>query len=109
MKRVIWVGSAKKDLQQCFSRMAQREAGYQIYRLQEGSDPKDWKPLHGVGPGIREIRIHAENEYRIIYVAQFEEALYILHSFVKKTQKTSQRDLELARERLNQVLKGGRI
>ncbi|MDA8150137.1 MAG: type II toxin-antitoxin system RelE/ParE family toxin [Leptospirillum sp.] len=89
--------------------MAQREAGHQIYRLQEGFDPKDWKPLHGVGPGIREIRIHAENEYRIIYVAQFEEALYILHSFVKKTQKTSQRDLELARERLNQVLKGGRI
>ena len=109
MKRVIWVGSAKKDLQQHFSRMAQREAGHQIYRLQEGFDPKDWKPLHGVGPSVREIRIHAENEYRIIYVAQFEEALYILHSFVKKTQKTSQRDLELARERLNQVLKGGRI
>ncbi len=109
MKRVIWIGSAKKDLQQHFSRMAQREAGHQIHRLQEGFDPKDWKPLHGVGPGIREIRIHAENEYRIIYVAQFEEALYILHSFVKKTQKTSQRDLELARERLNEVLKGRRI
>ena len=62
----------------------------------------------GLAP-VCEIRIHAENEYRIIYVAQFEEALYILHSFVKKTQKTSQRDLELARERLNQVLKGGRI
>ncbi len=66
MKRVIWIGSAKKDLQQHFSRMAQREAGHQIHRLQEGFDPKDWKPLHGVGPGIREIRIHAENEYRII-------------------------------------------
>ena len=51
MKRVIWIGSAKKDLQQHFSRMAQRGAGYQNYRLQEGFDPKDWKPLHGVGPG----------------------------------------------------------
>ncbi|MCL5954135.1 MAG: type II toxin-antitoxin system RelE/ParE family toxin [Nitrospirae bacterium] len=85
--------------------MAQREAGHQIHRLQEGFDPKDWKPLHGVGSGVRETRIHAENEYRIIYVAQFEEALYILHSFVKKTQKTLQRDLELARERLTIVLK----
>jgi len=108
MKRVIWIGSAKKDLQQQFSKMARKEAGYQIYRLQEGFDPKDWKPLHGMGPGVREIRIHAENEYRIIYVAQLEEALYILHSFVKKTQKTPQRDLELARERLNLVLKEGR-
>ncbi len=109
MKRVIWIGSAKKDLRQQFSRMARKEAGYQIYRLQEGCDPKDWKLLRGIGPGVREIRIHAENEYRIIYVAQFEEALYILHSFVKKTQRTSQRDLELARERLNQVLKERRI
>jgi len=67
MKRVIWIGSAKKDLQQQFSKMARKEAGYQIYRLQEGFDPKDWKPLHGMGPGVREIRIHAENEYRIIY------------------------------------------
>jgi phage-related protein len=73
MKRLIWIGSAKKDLQQYFSRMAQKEAGYQIYRLQEGYDPKDLKPLHGVGPGVREIRIHAEIEYRIIYVVQFEE------------------------------------
>ena len=89
--------------------MAQREAGHQIYRLQEGFDPKDGKPLHGVGPGVREIRIHAENEYRIIYVAQFEEALYVLHSFVKKTQKTPQKDLELARERFNQILKERRI
>ena len=101
MKRVIRIGSAKKDLQQHFSRMAQREAGHQIYRLQEGFDPKDGKPLHGVGPGVREIRIHAENEYRVIYVAQFEESF--------ESQKTPQRDLELARERLNIVLKERRI
>ena len=50
MKRVILIGSAKKDIQQHFSRMAQREAGHQIYRLQEGLKPKDWKPLPGVAP-----------------------------------------------------------
>ncbi|MDO8369652.1 MAG: type II toxin-antitoxin system RelE/ParE family toxin [Candidatus Nitrotoga sp.] len=49
-----------------------------------------------VGPGVAEIRIHAENEYRIIYIAKFEEAVYVLHGFTKKTQQTSKRDIDLA-------------
>ena len=105
MKSVAWVGSAKKDLQQNFSSEARKEAGYQIYRIQMGLDPKDWKPMPGVGPGVREIRIHVENEYRILYVAGFEDALFILHAFVKKTQKTSRRDLELAKERFGLIMK----
>lgn len=105
MKSVVWVGSAKKDLQQNFSSEARKEAGYQIYRIQTGLDPKDWKPVIGVGLGVREIRIHVENEYRILYVAGFEDALFILHAFVKKTQKTSRRDLELAKERLALIMK----
>lgn len=105
MKSVAWVGSARKDLQENFSSEARKEAGYQIYRIQMGSDPKDWKPMLGIGPGVREIRIHMENEYRILYIAGFEDALYILHAFVKKTQKTSRRDLELAKERFGLVMK----
>lgn len=105
MKSVVWVGSAKKDLQQNFSSEARKEAGYQIYRIQMGWEPKDWKPVIGVGPGVREIRIHVENEYRILYVAGSEDAIFILHAFVKKTQKTSRRDLELAKERLALIMK----
>ena len=59
----------------------------------------------GVGPGVQEIRIHVENEYRILYVAGFEDALFILHAFVKKTQKASRRDLELAKERFVLIIK----
>ena len=70
-----------------------------------GLDPKDWKPMPGVGPGVREIRIHVENEYRILYIAGFEDALFILHAFEKKTQKTSRRDLELAKERFGLIMK----
>ena len=105
MKSVAWVGSARKDLQQNFSSEARKEAGYQIYRIQMGSDPKDGKFLPGVGPDVREIRIPVENEYRILYVAGVEDALFILHAFVKKTQKTSRRDLELAKERFGLVMK----
>ncbi len=105
MKSVVWVGSAKKDLQQNFSSEARKEAGYQIYRIQMGMDAKDWKPMLGVGPGVQEIRIHVENEYRILYIAGFGDALFILHAFVKKTQKTSRRDLELAKERFGLILK----
>ena len=71
MKAIVWIGSSKKDLQHVFTGSARKEAGYQIDRIQRGVDPKDWKPLSGVGPGIREIRIYAESDYRILYVAGF--------------------------------------
>ena len=61
--------------------------------------------MPGIGPGVREIRIHGENEYRILYIAGFEDALFILHAFVKETQKTSRRDHELAKERFGLIMK----
>ncbi len=57
-----------------------------------------------VGPGVREIRVHAENEYRVLYVAKFAEAVYVLHAFVKKTQQTAMRDIDLAADRYRQLL-----
>ena len=105
MKSVAWVGTARKDLQQNFSSEARKEAGYQIYRIQMGLDPKDWKRMPEIGPGVREIRIHAGNEYRVLYVTGFEDALFVLHAFVKKTQKTSRRDIELAKERFCLIMK----
>lgn len=66
--------------------------------------PADWKPLPTVGSGVNEIRIHTDLEHRVIYVAKFEEAIYVLHAFEKKSQQTRDADLNLARERLRQVL-----
>lgn len=54
--------------------------------------------------GVREIRVHAENEYRVFYVAKFAEAVYVLHAFVKKTQQTAKRDIDLAAERYRRLL-----
>lgn len=57
-----------------------------------------------VGHGVREIRVHTENEYRVFYVAKFAEAVYVLHAFVKKTQQTAKRDIDLAAERYRRLL-----
>jgi len=65
--------------------------------------PTDWKPMPSVGPGVNEVRVHTGLEHRVLYVAKFEEAVYVLHAFEKKVQKTRDADLTLARERLKQL------
>jgi phage-related protein len=55
-------------------------------------------------PGVQEIRVHAGNEYRVMYVAKFEEAVYVLHAFEKKTQRTPKQDLDLAGDRFRDLV-----
>lgn len=102
MKSLRFVGSSLDDLRH-FPAAARRQAGFELDALQRGLDPADWKPMKAVGPGVREIRIHVQGEWRIIYVASFAEAVYVLHSFGKKTQKTRQADIELAAARYRQI------
>ena len=83
--------------------MAKREAGHQLDRVQHGLNPTDWKPVKSVGPGVREIRIQHEGQYRVIYVASFEETIYVLHAFQKKSRKTSRQDLDTAKRALREV------
>ncbi|QDQ41181.1 type II toxin-antitoxin system RelE/ParE family toxin (plasmid) [Legionella geestiana] len=102
MKKIIWLGSSHGDLL-AFPEDARKIAGYNLDKVQRGEDPTDWKPMPSVGRGVKEIRIHCANEYRVIYLAQRDEGVYVLHSFVKKTQETSIRDLELAKKRFSQI------
>ena len=81
--------------------MARAAAGFQLSEVQRGEDPKDWKPMKTIGPGVREIRIReARGAFRVIYVSSIDAAILVLHAFQKKTQNTSQADLDLARARL---------
>ncbi|WP_231940917.1 type II toxin-antitoxin system RelE/ParE family toxin [Acidihalobacter aeolianus] len=85
---------------------ARREAGHQIDQVQNGRDPDDWKPMPAVGKGVREIRVRdATGAFRVIYVAKLADAVYVLHCFQKKTQKTAKSDLELAGQRYRDLLK----
>jgi len=103
MKPLVWLGSSHDDIRR-FPEEARQEAGHQLDRVQHGLAPSDWSPMPSVGPGVREIRVHAESEYRAIYLATFTEAAYVLHTFTKKTQQTAKRDIDLARRRLGQLL-----
>lgn len=103
MKDAVFVGTALEDLR-AFPEAARREAGYQIDLVQQGCDPTDWKPVKRAGVGIREIRIHEEGDYRVLYAARFREAVYILHAFRKKTPKTPRKDIDLARGRYQAVI-----
>lgn len=99
MKRVRFVGSAKDDLS-AFPKPARVRAGHELFMVQVGRDPDDWKPMTSVGPGACEIRVRdAAGAFRVIYVARFEDAVYVLHAFQKKSEKTSQADVRLARRR----------
>jgi phage-related protein len=104
MKPLRWVGSALVDLRG-FPADARRLGGHSLHLVQLGLEAKDWKPMPGVGPGAYEIRIQTEREHRIFYVAKFEEAVYALHCFEKKTRHTPIRDLEVGRERYRTLLR----
>jgi len=89
-----------------FPATARREAGFELDKVQTGFDPTDWKPMNTVGQGVREIRIRdRDGAFRVIYVAKFESAVYVLHCFQKKTQATSKADLDLAESRYRDLVK----
>ena len=102
LKPLAWLGSALDDLK-AFPEDARQRAGFQLFRLQQGLDPTDWKPMPSVGAGVREIRIQTGRAFRILYVAKFAEAVYVLHAFEKKSQKTAARDVALAEQRLAEL------
>lgn len=105
MKRIFWQGSAKADLK-LFPAAIMDNAGYQLFRVQCGLDPDDWKPMPSIGIGVKEIRLRdASGAYRVVYIATRPQGVYVLHCFQKKSQKTNSRDLQLAIQRLRSILR----
>jgi phage-related protein len=103
-KPLEFCGTALADLRE-FPVQVRQEAGRQLLRVQFGLDPYDWKPMNPVGRGAREIRLHdASGAFRVIYVAQIREAIYVLHCFHKKSEKTTFVDLSLAARRYRDAL-----
>ncbi|MBA1148222.1 type II toxin-antitoxin system RelE/ParE family toxin [Ectothiorhodospiraceae bacterium WFHF3C12] len=93
------------DVIRAFPDSARQQVGYQLDRVQRGLQPDDFKPMRSVGQGVEEIRIREEgNAYRVIYIARLEDAVHVLHAFEKKARETAQRDLDLAKRRLKQLL-----
>lgn len=103
-KPIVFMARSHRAIKK-FSRAARKDAGVELRRVQQGEEPTDWKPLSSIGPGGREIRVHKPFEHRVIYIAHFQEAVYVLHAFSKKTAKTSHADVTLARVKYAEVKK----
>ena len=106
MKPVQFLGNSLKCLRE-FPSDARQDAGRQIDRVQRGMQPDDFKPVPSIGKGVEEIRVWDESgTFRVIYSARLADAVYVLHAFQKKTQTTSKSDIELAKSRFAQLLRG---
>lgn len=103
-KPLYWLGSSLVDLRG-FPDAVRRAVGYELGQVQQGLMPSDWKPMTTVGVGVYEIRLHTGTEHRVFYVAKFEEGIYVLHAFEKRTRQTPQSEIVLARRRLADVLR----
>ena len=103
MKLTRFLGSAREDLA-AFPEAARRSAGCELFMVQVGREPSDFKPMPSVGSGAYEIRVRDEaGAFRVIYVAKFEHAVYVLHAFQKNTRKTRQADIDLASARYRMI------
>ena len=104
-KPIRFAGSSLDDLR-AFPDGLRRNCGFQLRKVQRGEEPDDWKPMAIVGPGACEIRVHGDaGEGRVIYIARFSAVIAVLHVFIKKTRKTSARDLKLAMVRYKMLRK----
>jgi len=106
MKPVRFLGDSLKRLRE-FPEVAKQDTGYQLDKVQKGQQPDDFKPMPSIGKGVEEIRVRDETGiYRTIYSARLTDAVYVLHVFQKKTQATSKSDIDIAKERYTELMRG---
>jgi phage-related protein len=103
MKPVAWLGDSRLRLRE-FPDDTRRVAGHELALVQAGREPSRWKPMPAVGLGVSELRVSTGDAFRVIYVAKFAEAVYVLHAFQKKSRRTAQPDIELARRRYRAMI-----
>jgi phage-related protein len=103
MKPIEWLGDSLECIRR-FPDTARRASGHQLELVQAGEDPSDFKHMPSVGLGVQEIRVRIGGAFRILYVAKFSEAIYVLHAFQKKSRQTDKSDIELARQRFKALI-----
>ena len=104
MKPIIWIGSSRRDLRE-MPQQVRRNIGQALYAAQQRVTDPAAKPLKGFG-GARVMEIverYRTDAYRAVYTAHFDNAVYVLHVFQKKSKsgiKTPKQEIELIRRRL---------
>ena len=106
-KPLYWCGSSYKDYL-TFPAAVQDDGGYQLDRIQQGLDPLDFAPAPAIGAGVYKIRVRDGGDtYRVLYLANFDEAVYVLHCYKKKSTQgiaTPRKDVIRAKRRYKNVI-----
>jgi phage-related protein len=104
MKPIRFVGDALAELR-AFPQAVRQDTGYQLHRVQAGDQPADFKPMPTIGKGVEELRVRdATGAWRVIYTARLSDAVYVLHAFQKKSQRTARANIEVAQKRFKQMM-----
>lgn len=100
---IAWIGSTLEDIK-AFPDSIKRELGHDLDLVQQGLEPRDFKPMQNLGAGILEIRVKDRNGiFRLVYVAKFTDTIYCLHAFQKKTQQTAKHDRDVIKARYKAI------
>ena len=103
IRKLNWLGDTK-EIVRAFPESARLTIGHDLYLIEQSEQPNNWKPMTTVGRGVRELRAKdSGNIFRTIYVVKKTTGIWILHAFAKKSQKTAQKDINLAKQRLKEV------
>lgn len=106
-KKLVWVGSSKKDLLDMPDDVKD-VFGYALHLAQEGGRHPDAKPMQGFGgAGVLEVvEDFVGDTYRAVYTVKFGNAVYVLHCFQKKSKsgrQTPKEDMDLIRARFKRA------
>ena len=104
LKPLEWIGSSKKDLKALPDDVVD-VFGYALFLAQAGGKHDQAKPLRGFGSAdvLEVIEDFRGDTYRAVYTVRFEERVFVLHVFQKKSKTgiaTPKRDMDLIRDRL---------
>ena len=104
VQAIVWTCSLFDDVRS-LPEDIRKTAGFQLHRLQAGLEVADWKPMPEIGRGVEEVRLRYESSaYRIIYIARYANAVYVLHCFNRKTKRTAEHDKHIAKVRYRTAL-----
>ncbi len=100
---IVWEGDSKEVLK-AFPEAVTENFGFELWQLQQGERPRDYRPLPSIGPGVFELRDQDERTwYRVVYLSRIENVIYVLHCFEKKSREMPKKDFEKAKQRLKAV------
>ena len=104
LKPIRWIGTSLRDLRS-FPRAVRSDIGQALFTAQQGRTDPAAKPLKGFGGAsvLEIVASHHGNAWRAVYTVRFQDAIYVLHAFQKKSTRgiaTPTREIELIKQRL---------